>query len=76
MTKYITWFEFHLANKGYNFKEKDTGKIFTKLELYAEYRRNPHILQRLTDNTYPLYCHIDKEGWKDVKLIPEKKFYE
>ena len=63
------WCIFHQSNKGFNFQNKNTGEIFTKMEIFLEYRKWPESLKQLTNNSHPTYCHIDKPGWQNGILV-------
>lgn len=62
--------KFHLAFLGYNFLDKNTGKVLRKLNVF--YRDIPAaMLMVQTKVTTDRYKLVDAPGWKNGKLINE-----
>lgn len=68
--------DFHNANIGYYFMDTNSGRIFTKHEmyLYVIYKYSDltdvkEALSGITANTMPGISRYDKKGWKNGSLI-------
>lgn len=62
--------KFHNDNKGFFWKDKNTGKIHEKLELFNNLYPEHHTqLDLLTKDCHPNFKKLDKPGWHNGILI-------
>lgn len=65
--------QFMLATKGKYYRHNDTGRLFSRLQVWLRESGDSYSIKRILNGSHIKYQPFDKPGWRDGQIVDRNK---